>query len=306
MIFPKERNWQGPLTLRAIVRRYPGMMSVTWVLLLGEALLELALPLAIGMAVDGFAGSGISGLWVLASVCLAILLVGAGRRFYDSRAYARLYCDLAGSMAERERENPIGISRLSGRLRLLHEVTEFFETDLPELLNAAIGFAGILLILGLGDIRLLGIVGLSCACVIVIYALSGGRIYRLNRAQNSELERQVAVLEKRRAASFTLHIQRLMRWNIRLSDLEVVNFSGVWLALAAALIGSIVIVTTDNGMSAGQRLATIMYVLQLVELILVFPALVEKFIRLKEITRRISSGSTDNAAQAALSGNRID
>lgn len=292
------RYWRGPLSLGAIARRYPAMMSVTWPLLLGEALLDLALPLVIGLAVDDFKQSGLYGLWPLAAVCLAMLLVGAGRRFYDSRAYARLYRDLANSLTARKEEGRAGVSRLSGRLRLLQEVTEFFEADLPELLNALVGFAGIMLILGLSDARLLGFAGAAFLVIVLIYSLSGRRLYRLNRAQNNELERQVTALETGRKSTIGLHIHRLMRWNIRLSDLEVVNFSGVWLALAAFLIGSIVIVTTDNSMSHGQSLATIMYVLQLVELIMLFPALLEKFIRLKEITRRISPDHTDLAKQA--------
>ena len=273
--------------LKAIARHYPDTMAVTWGLLLIEAILALGFPLAIGLAVDGLIAGRETELWLLGGLCLAVLLVGAGRRFFDTRAYAVIYRDLAQTLYRREKSCGADLSRVSARVGLLDEVVSFFEDDLPALLEGLVALTGVILVLAWIDYSLMASCLAASLAILLIYLVAESRIFALNLGQNDELERQVRILKTGRERKFDLHIRKLMRWNIRLSDLETLNFSAVWLVLAGLLIWAVWLTVGNEELSYGAKITSIMYVFQYIEAIMAIPLLYAQLIRLKEITRRL-------------------
>lgn len=284
-----ERVWRNGLSLRAVGAVYYPKIILTWVLLIIEALLALLLPLGIGRAVDALNAQSISGLIELAILIVLLIVIGAGRRFYDTRAYSSIQRELSSGLVEREKAKGLALSKTIARVNLLSELVSFLENSLPTLILTGIMFVGILFVVFGIDMRVMLLCLLSSLGVILIYALSGNKYMRFNKGENDEYERQLDVLAKPDLAKVDRHFKRLMSWRVRLSDLETVNFSLVWFVLAALLIGSIYFIVENATITSGQKITTIMYVFDYVEVVVGLPIFYQEALRLKDITRRLSS-----------------
>lgn len=292
-----ESIWRDGISLRRIAGRYRGKVAVTWSLLLVESLLSLLFPLAIGYTVDTLIAESWSGLLALAALSVAVMIVGAGRRFYDTRAYSVIYRDLGNSLVAREREKDTPTTKVSARVGLLYEVVEFFEDSLPSLIGGVIEFVGVIILIAWIDPHVALASLVASLLVIIVYAVSERRIFAYNKNQNDELEQQVTVLAEKRKRRLDVHFRRIIKWNIKLSDLETLNFSIVWLVMAGLLLVSIVLIVANDAISYGQKITTIMYVFGYIEVVMTFPLYYQQFVRLKEITRRLS-GATDETSPA--------
>lgn len=284
-----ERVWRDGLSLRAVGYAYLSKIIITWTLLVLEALLTLLLPLCIGRSVDALNRQSFSGLIELGVLIVALIVIGSARRFYDTRAYSAIQRDLSNSLVAREKAKNLPMSKTVARVSLLGELVEFLEQSLPTLILTGIMFVGILIVVFGIDIRVMGLCFVASILVVSIYWLSGGAYLRLNKRQNDEYERQLDMLALQDVGKVDRHFRRLMRWRVRLSDLETVNFSLVWVVLAAMLLGSIYFIVDNSAISAGQKITTIMYVFDYIEVVVGLPIFYQEALRLKDITGRLSS-----------------
>lgn len=278
-----KRN--GRPTLAGIWRTYRLRISGTMGLLTIERLLGVAVPFVLGVAINDLIAGSFRGVWILVGLEVTVLLIGTGRRLYDTRVYAGIYTDVADNTAQRL---DIGVSRRAARLGLARELVDFFEWELPELVAALIGITGafsmlIYLLPTIGGLSV--VVGLIVA---LIFAISRGRMFSLNKLLNNELERQVTMLENERAFSRQRHLSRLARWRIHLSDLEATNFAIAELFLSALIIGAVVI-TVRAGLSVGEIFAILTYLLSVAENLIVLPWTYQQSIRAREIGGRIAA-----------------
>ena len=284
---PAPSIWREKLSIWRITQIYRAKLIFTWALLLLEATLELLFPLAIGFSVDGLLANSYTGLTGLGLLSVAVLIVGAGRRFYDTRVYAGIFQALANSLVAFDKQQNLSTSRVTARTNLLYELIEFLEDSLPTLIKGLVGFLGVLLIIGIIDIELMLYCLAATILIALVYLLTGRMIFRFNKHQNDELEQQVAVLAQDRPRRIRLHFLRLMKWNIKLSDLETVSFSVLWLILGSLLLGSIVLIVENIDISFGQKLTAIMYVFQYIEVVMSFPLFFQQIVRLSEISQRL-------------------
>lgn len=284
-----ERVWRDGLSLRAVGFAYLSKIIITWTLLVLEALLTLLLPLCIGRSVDALNRQSFSGLIELGVLIVALIVIGSARRFYDTRAYSAIQRDLSNSLVAREKAKNLPMSKTVARVNLLGELVEFLEQSLPTLILTGIMFVGILIVVFGIDMRVMGLCFVASILVVSIYWLSGGAYLRLNKGQNDEYERQLDMLALQDVGKVDRHFRRLMRWRVRLSDLETVNFSLVWVVLAAMLLGSIYFIVDNSAISAGQKITTIMYVFDYIEVVVGLPIFYQEALRLKDITGRLSS-----------------
>ena len=142
----KARAEEGT-SLRRLFHRFRFKILFTWSLVLLEAGLVLLFPLFMGVAIDDYLLGSYSGLSLLAAIGLLSLLVGAARRFYDTRVYSGIYATIAPELVDREKKRDSSISVISARTGLAAEFVEFLENIFPEIINSAIALGGTLLII---------------------------------------------------------------------------------------------------------------------------------------------------------------
>lgn len=270
-----------------MVRRFWRRTAVTWGLVLLEALALVALPVTIGRSVDDLLDDRCSGVFVLGGLCLVLLFVGAGRRFYDTRAYAHVYRTVVDELVEDEKRKRTPLSAVSARVSLFEEFIGFLEESIPSLLNEAVGLLGTLALIALIDLRVFFACLAAAAVTVAVYWLSEARIYTLNRGWNDEAERKVAVLQHGDRAAARGHFRSLTGWQVRLSDLETANYAIIWLALSVVVIYTVVTVARSGVATVGEVIAAVMYVLGFAEAVLTVPIHYAQLIRLREVSTRL-------------------
>ncbi len=276
--------------MRALLGRFAGRFALTMLLVVLEAAGWILFPLVIGRAIDAVLSDTLRGLielGVLGTVTMAIAIV---RRLVDSRAYARIYTTLGQEMVVDAAEH--STSTKTARLGMLKEIVEFFENSLPELVNSALGLVGTVLILSVLNLPVfIGCLAVSLVTV-TIYALTGKLTTRYHEGLNDEHERQVDAVDSGDPVRVARHIRRLMRWNIRLSDLEAANFGINWVFMLGLLVFAVTAAAQSTA-EYGAVFAIVMYVFQFIESMLALPFYYQQWLRLREISGRLAMVGAD-------------
>ncbi|MEM7501035.1 MAG: ABC transporter six-transmembrane domain-containing protein [Pseudomonadota bacterium] len=281
----EKARLNGSPTLTGIWLTYKRKIVMTMGMLTLERLCAIAVPFVLGVAINDVIEGSYRGVWLLVALEVAVLTIGTLRRLYDTRVYAGIYTEIADRTAKQE---TLPVTKRAARLQLGRELVDFFEWELPQLVAALIGIVGAFAML-LYLLPLIGAVSVITASLIgVVFVASKRRMFGLNKLLNNELERQVTMLERDTDISRRLHLGRLARWRIHLSDLEAGNFAIAELMLAALIIGAVVI-TVETGVSVGEVFAVLTYLLDLAEGLIVLPWTYMQSIRAQEIGGRMAT-----------------
>lgn len=277
------------MNLISIFKQFTLKICFTVGLVLLEGYLFVLFPLYIGYAIDGLLNDSYIGLYKLGALGIAELIVGSARRFYDSRIYAGIYEELGSKVITEDTESTTSI--LTARVNMFKELVEFFENTFPELFHSAINLIGTVVILYSFSLNIFLGCLLLVVLIVLVFGVTTKRTISYNHHYNNALEEQVNVIEKREPQKVRLYMKDLMRWNIKLSDLETINFSIIWLGMIGLLIYSIV--ETVNGgehvVQYGAVLSVVMYVFQFAEGSLAIPEHYQEWLRLNEISSRLKN-----------------
>ena len=270
--------------MHALLKRFAGRFALTLSLVVLEAAGWILFPLFIGRAIDGVLASSARGLYELAILGVVTMGIAVVRRLVDSRAYAGIYATLGEEMVEAAEGT--GTSTRTARLGMLREIVEFFENSLPELINSVLGLGGTMLIVAALNFPVfLGCLA-AAAATVILYALTGRLTTRYNQGLNDEHERQVDAVASGDPGRLGEHLRAMMRWNIRLSDLEAANFGTNWVFMIALLIFSVSAAVRETA-EYGAIFAVVMYVFQFMESMMLLPFFYQEWLRLREISGRL-------------------
>lgn len=277
------------LTHGAILRRYKFAIGGTFALLALENIIQILQPLFLGFAIDGLIAQRYRELWTFIALAMVGLSVGVVRRLYDTRAYGRIYRETASETVDNENAKSAPVSKITARANFVSEFAEFFELYLPMALASVASLFGAVAMLCFIS-PLLG----ACAfgvggAVGLIFFFSRSAISTMNTRLNDEMERQVEVLEERNPVSARLHFSSIVRWRIRLSDLEARNFGAAFgLTILLSALAVFILIVREQA-SEGTVFAALTYILQFSEAAIILPYSYQQFIRTREISIRLAS-----------------
>ncbi len=275
--------------MHAFLKRFAGRLTLTMSLVVLEAAGWILFPLFIGRAIDSVLAGSTRGLYELAALGIGTMLIAIIRRLVDSRAYSRVYVGLGEEIVGADADSDT--STRTARLGMLREIVEFFENSLPALVNSVLGLAGTVLILWLLNVP----VFLGCVVVAVatmtLYAVTGRLTTRYNEGYNDQYERQVDAVGSGDPVRLGRHLRAMMRWNIRLSDLEAANFGVNWVFMTGLLVFAVA-AAAEQTLEYGAVFAIVMYVFQFVESMLGIPLYYQQWLRLREISGRFATAIT--------------
>lgn len=272
------------MKLSTIIRRFKWKFSLTMFLVLTQAVLEIFFPLFIGYAIDDAINQEYQGAFLLGGLGLASLIIGACQRFFDSRFYGSIFEKLGFEISQKSQQT---VSKKTARLNMMREILEFFENSIPELVSSIIGLVGALILISTLNLKIFW----GCLIVLVItflvYWLTTNKTIRFNTEYNNETESQVDIVTKNRPIVLKSHLRNLMRWNIKLSDLETVNFSAAWFFMMGFLVWSIIISVEGDNIQYGSVFALVMYIFQYIDSVMSLPFFYQQWLRLREILERL-------------------
>ncbi|SFD37051.1 ABC transporter six-transmembrane domain-containing protein [Pseudoalteromonas denitrificans] len=281
-------NSDNGISLVQIFKRFKSQISVTFILVLIESVLGILFPLFIGWAINDLLDNQLNGLYWLAALGFSSLIIGSARRLYDTRTYSKIYQQVATERVEKEKTKQQTVSTISARTSLLTELVEFLENSMPEVINVFIGIIGTLFIVVTMNVNVFYACFSLALLVSFVYLITGRFNYQLNANYNEELENQVKTLEQNDMGVIKLHFKNLMKWNIKLSDLETINYFIIWLGVIALLLYTPVSAIGMGVVDYGLVFSLMIYVFQYIELIVALPLFIQQLIRLKEISNRLS------------------
>lgn len=274
-------------SLKNIFKRFKLKISLTLFLVTLESVILLLFPLFIGFAINDFLKGEYIGLIRLGILGLTSLLIGSGRRFFDTRNYSSIYVIISSEFVARQRKKKISTSKTNARVGLLAELVEFLENSFPEIMINVIGLVGTLIIL----LFINKIIFVACLLVMVliilVYAITTKKNIVFNKNYNDVLEKQVDEISKKNYKT-EKHFANLMRCNIKLSDLETINFAIIWFFMIALLLFSIKTAVVGGIIEYGTIFSIIMYVYGYIENSLTLPLYYQELIRLREISQRLN------------------
>lgn len=277
------------ITITGLLSRFKAKISLTLFLVLSEAILGLLFPLFIGWAINGLLEKSFTGIYLLVGLGTLSLIIGSGRRFYDTRAYSEIYTRVSEEMVTREQAKESSLSKISARASLLTEYVEFLENSMPMILESIIGVVGVLVIIFTLNLTVfwtsVGLLGL----MVAIYLLSGKLNYRFNEGYNNAIEEEVNALASRDMHIIRKYFRTVTQWNIKLSDLETWNYAALWLGIIAVLAYTPIVVIGSGVVNYGLVFSTLMYVFQYTESLLMLPYFIQQIIRLQEISVRLQN-----------------
>ena len=260
-------------------------LGFTLFLILLEALLAILFPLFIGYAIDSAIEMNPWGPIQLGILGLLTLLVGVGRRVFDSRFYAKIYqkIGLQAAMSLEDNES----SKKAARLGMIKEFVEFLENALPELIGSIIGLIGVIVIIATLNEKVFYGSILMAILVFILYVFTSSKTVHLNKMANDEYEKQVDVLSMNDEGQLKYHLKQVMKWNIKLSDLEATNYSISWFIMIGFLVASIIVSVDEGIVKYGALFSLIMYVFQYIEDVVNLPLYYQNYLRLREISGRL-------------------
>lgn len=281
--------------LGRVFRTYWGRILFTYGLFNLENLLRLLQPLALGMAInDLLHGSSVGLVWLVVQL-LAFMLIGAVRRMYDMRAFTGIYTDLVTGLVNAQRRQNVGLSRVSARSTLSRAFVEFFERDVPVVVQAIYSVGGALVMLLFYDPMLV----VYCLVLLVpataINMFYSRKTTALTAGLNDQLEQEVDVLSHGSPDKVNSHYRGLARWRIRLADWEALNF-GVMELFILGLLAAALLRACASGAEAGTILAVFRYVLMFVLGLDSVPMIVQQMSRLRDVGRRMNETADRPAA----------
>ena len=274
------------MLIKQIFKQYRWSFIFTFSLILIEAFLVILFPLFIGNAIGDAINKSISGIIELGILGVALIVIGALRRMYDSRFYAKIYTNLGLSTLGKLYSQSTSVK--TARLNMLAEMVKFAEDQLPEIIHHSIGLLGVIGIIAFLNLNIFILAIISGIIILILYLISSSRTITYNEGYNNELEEQVNVIEKKHTNGLKRHLLKLMKWNIKLSDLETINYSASWIIMIFLLLASIYLSSSTGVLEYGALFALIMYVYQYIESISSLPLYYQQWLRLKEINNRFN------------------
>ncbi|KLV05176.1 ABC transporter permease [Photobacterium aquae] len=284
-----------PITLRSVIRLNPVRVIFTWLMVLVENVFMILIPLFIGFAIDGVLKQNMQPLLVFAVILLMLVVIGVGRRFYDTRVYGDIRVTLANVVERNLRDASVSVK--DARLSMSRELVDFLEEDLPSLITATVQLVATVIILATFHIKLALCVLAAGFGMLLIYAFFHQSFTRLNGALNDQLEEQVRVLSGHAFAAIRTHFEQLKRCEIKLSDTEALVFGLIFIILFAAVLTNLWMVGSLHDPTVGKVFSIVTYSLEFVETAVMLPITLQTLSRLTEISQRLNQSPAHQVAE---------
>jgi ABC-type multidrug transport system fused ATPase/permease subunit len=278
--------------IKNIFLKHKYQLLLTYTLFGLEMLGLLLRPFFLGEAVNDLIKGSYHGLILLAASHVAWLIIGSIRHMYDTRTYSAIYTTLVTRLLSRRFAGG-EISKLSAHSTLAREFIDFLEYDLNYVIEACYNLLGSLILLYFYDKNVVLLCLLVLLPVMLVSYFYGKKMRRFTKLKNDELEEQVSIIGTRDRKKIFNHYQNLRRWQIKISDMEALNF-GMMEVISVVVLVAALLITVKSGpqpaLMAGSIIGIYNYILKFVTGLDTIPYMVQRITSLKDIMQRIEVG----------------
>jgi ABC-type multidrug transport system fused ATPase/permease subunit len=285
--------------IKSIFKANWGSICLTYVLFAVENLLCVIQPYVLGLAIDGLLKRSYEALGWFAVQHLGHLVIGVARRAYDTRMFGRIHADLVTQIVLDHRRRDVEVTRVVARSALSREFVEFFEQQVPIVIQTAFLMIGGLAILATYDTALVNLCVALIVPACVLNTVYARRTFALSGRLHDALEREVDVIHRGEPAEIREHYETVAHCQIGLSDSEAKNFGTMELFVLALVVGSLVLSCGGVAATPGEIQAVLRYVWMFVNGLDGLPYLIQQMSRLCDVGRRCTDSSIGLGAEKA-------
>jgi ABC-type multidrug transport system fused ATPase/permease subunit len=229
--------------------------------------------------------------WVL--LFLINSSVGAFRRTYDTRTYTKMFANLASDVVSRQLAQGEDLSKVAARSSMAWHNIEFFQYNVPEFLEQLIAVAGAVIALGLFDWHLT-VVGTG----IIILVMVGSRYYMrslqtIQSTLHDQYEDEYNVFGTREPAKIRSYYSTIADLEIRYSIRSTLSYGVIRFFLLIMFLSTLYISIDLDKFTIGALYSIVAYVWSFVTATEYIPYLSEKWVELKDASRRITEPLAD-------------
>lgn len=274
-------------SLKTLALQHKKRLFATFGFVAAENLLLLIYPLVGSFAVNAVLNGQLVSALAYALMVLIIWGVGAARRAVDTRAFTRIYTELAVPVILNQRIKGMDTSTTTARVALSREFVNFFEHHLPTLITSAFSIIGAVLMLLLiefwsGVVALLIVVGFGL--LLPHYVKVNDRLYF---KLNNRLEKEVDRVERAKNSELMKHYRLVERFRVLISNREALSFLCIGVVMCVLFGVTLTVLTLKQGVIAGHIYAVITYLWTFAISLDDAPRLVEELSKLKDIGKRV-------------------
>lgn len=273
-------------TLKNIAIDNKGKLSATFGLVALENILFLLYPLVGSFAVNAVLNNDVFNALIYALMVFIIWFVGSARRAVDTRAFVRIYANLAVKAIINEKQKGTTSSAVA-HASLARQFVAFFEEHLPILITASFNVVGSVIMLLMIEFWSGVIAFLILAIFILILPSYTKKNDKLYFKLNNRLEKEVGVIDKNHHNELIRHYDLLAKIRIAISNREAFSYFLIGVSLAI-LFGATLAILAQKQVQAGHIYAVITYLWGFAMSLDDMPRLVEKFSELKDIGQRVA------------------
>ncbi|MGJ0128818.1 ABC transporter six-transmembrane domain-containing protein [Pantoea sp. RHCKP32] len=290
-VLPVAAPRSAILTLKSLGRLHSRKLILTLLLVVAENVMYLLYPLLAGFAINAIVAGKTWHAVLYAVMVFTMWAIGAARRSVDTRTFARIYAALAVPVIVTQRSENQSASTIAARVALSREFVDFFEQHLPVLITSLASMTG-------AAVMLLAIefwTGVGCLAILLFFAcfLPGftRKNDRLFGRLNNRLEKEVRFVSSASATSLNRHYGVLASLRIRLSDREALGYLAIGSVAALMFAITIAAMSRRGGIDAGHIYSVMTYMWMFAMSLDDGPRLLEKYSQLKDIGRRVNTGT---------------
>ncbi len=224
--------------------------------------------------------------WVMLFLINSTL--GAIRRIYDTRLYTKMFANLSSEVVARQLAQGEELSKVAARSSMAWHNIEFFQYNVPEFLEQVIAVSGAVIALGLFDWRLTVVGGALIICVTF-----GSRFYmrfvtKVQVALHDKYEDEYNTFATREPAKIRQYYTDIADLEIKQAQRSTISYSVIRVFLLFMFMTTLYISIDLDRFTIGALYSIVAYVWSFVTATEYVPYLSEKWVELKDASRRIA------------------
>lgn len=242
--------------LKDILRENFGRLTLIYAVILIEFGLFSAVPYLTGLAIDELIAGRMGAFYFYGFTCLLSLVIGGLRRIYDTRLFGRIYTKKAKVIIDALRQSGLDEKRIISRYGLVGIYSDFFEYQLPSIMNIVVG-----IVVSVAMIAYLQ----PWLCVFLLPGI-GCHLYFHSLTASLTQKREYEMQHSREDISHALAdgkecgglLDKQMAVLIQKSDLESAGWTFADLISVVVELGCLLIVT-KTGLTPGEIASVLLY-----------------------------------------------
>ncbi len=224
--------------------------------------------------------------WVL--LFLINSSVGSFRRVYDTRIYTKMFANLSSDVVARQLAQGEDLSKVAARSAMAWHNIEFFQYNVPEFLEQLIAVGGAVIALGLFDWRLT-VVG----SILIVLVTVGSKYYMnsltdIQSTLHDQYEDEYNVFATREPAKIRSYYSGIADLEIRYSIRSTLSYGAIRFFLLIMFLSTLYISIDLDKFTIGALYSIVAYLWSFVTATEYIPYLSEKWVELKDASRRIT------------------